>query len=28
MRAAGIHVCESPADLGRTVAEALGKPIS
>jgi len=25
MRAAGIHVCESPADLGSTVAKALGK---
>jgi len=24
MRAAGIHVCESPADLGTTVAQALG----
>lgn len=24
MRAAGIHVCESPADLGTTVAKALG----
>jgi len=24
MRAAGIHVCESPADLGATVAKALG----
>ena len=24
MRAAGIHVCESPADLGSTVAKALG----
>jgi len=26
MTAAGIHVCESPADLGATVARALGKP--
>jgi succinyl-CoA synthetase alpha subunit len=25
MTAAGIHVCESPADLGATVARALGK---
>ena len=25
MTAAGIHVCESPADLGSTVARALGK---
>ncbi len=25
MRAAGIHVCDSPADLGATVARALGK---
>jgi len=25
MRAAGIHVCESPADLGATVAKALGR---
>jgi succinyl-CoA synthetase alpha subunit len=25
MRAAGIHVCESPADLGSTVAKALGR---
>jgi succinyl-CoA synthetase alpha subunit len=25
MRAAGIHVCDSPADLGATVAKALGK---
>ncbi|GMU66099.1 MAG: succinate--CoA ligase [ADP-forming] subunit alpha [Acidobacteriota bacterium] len=25
MRAAGIHVCESPAELGATVARALGK---
>jgi len=25
MREAGIHVCESPADLGATVAKALGK---
>jgi succinyl-CoA synthetase alpha subunit len=25
MRAAGIHVCDSPAELGATVAKALGK---
>jgi succinyl-CoA synthetase alpha subunit len=25
LRAAGIHVCDSPADLGATVAQALGK---
>ncbi len=25
MTAAGIHVCESPADLGATVAKALGR---
>jgi succinyl-CoA synthetase alpha subunit len=25
MRAAGIHVCDSPADLGAMVAKALGR---
>jgi succinyl-CoA synthetase alpha subunit len=25
LRAAGIHVCDSPAELGATVAKALGK---
>ncbi len=25
MRAAGIHVCDSPADLGATIAKVLGR---